>query len=240
LSTIALLTDFGLQDPFVGVMKGVIAGLAPQADVIDLCHGVPPQDVRAGALYLRASTAYFPDNALFVGVVDPGVGSARRILFARTKRHWFLAPDNGLLSWLTEPVVEWRVVENAKLFLPKVSSTFHGRDIFAPVAARLAAGLDPHDLGPQLEQPAVALPWPKDEILAIDRFGNAITSIDRPVKTVRYKGKTIAVKRTYADAAEGETLAVYGSYGLLELSVRNGDFAARCAASRGEIIDAGK
>lgn len=236
---IALLTDFGLQDPFVGVMKGVIAGIAPEARVIDLCHGVPPQDVRAGALHLRASAPFFPDSTLFVAVVDPGVGSARRIVFARTKRHWFLAPDNGLLSWLTEPVVDWRLVDNAKLFLPNVSSTFHGRDIFAPVAARLAAGLDPHDLGPELEQPAVVLPWPKDEIVAFDRFGNAITSIERPVKEIRHKGKTIPVKKTYADVAEGEMLAVYGSSGLLEISVRNGDFAARSAARRGEIIDAG-
>ncbi len=234
---IALLTDFGLQDPFVGIMHGVIAGIAPDAKVVDLCHGVPPQDVKAGALHLRSSTPYFPDGTIFMAVVDPGVGSSRKILFARTKRHWFLAPDNGLLSWLPDPVVEWRRVENAKLFLPKVSSTFHGRDIFAPVAARLAAGLDRDDLGPQAE-PSVTLPWPKDEIVAIDRFGNAITSIEKPVKEIRYKGRAIPVRKTYADVAEGETVTVYGSSGLLELSVRNGDFAAQSAARLGEIIDA--
>ncbi|MDE2238229.1 MAG: SAM-dependent chlorinase/fluorinase, partial [Elusimicrobia bacterium] len=146
-AVIALLTDFGLQDPYVGVMKGVIADLAPRAKVVDLCHGLPPQDVRGAALFLRQSAPYFPKATLFVVVVDPGVGSDRRVLYARTRRHSFLAPDNGALSWLPDPVLEWRSVVRRSLFLAQVSSTFHGRDLFAPVAARLSRGLPPSRLG---------------------------------------------------------------------------------------------
>jgi S-adenosyl-L-methionine hydrolase (adenosine-forming) len=234
---IALLTDFGLQDPFVGIMKGVLAGLAPKAAVVDLCHGVPPQDIKTGALFLRMAAPFFPAKTLFVAVVDPGVGSRRRVLFARTKRQAFLAPDNGLLSWLPERVLEWRSVENAKLFLPEVSTTFHGRDVFAPVAARLARGLPPAALGPKISDP-FRIVWPESEIVAIDRFGNAITSVEGPVKAVRYKGKDIPVGKTYADVNPGEAVAVLGSSGLLELCVRNGSFAERSSASRGEPLDA--
>ena len=219
-------------------MKGVIAGAAPAAPIVDVCHEIPPRDVKVAALFLRMSVPYFSQGALFVCVVDPGVGSKRRILFARTKRHAFLAPDNGLLSWLPDPVLEWRCVQNEALFLPRASATFHGRDIFAPMAARLFRGLAAARLGPQASD-AVKLPWPEREILAIDRFGNAITSVGPPVNRVLYKGKDIPIGRTYADVAEGQAVAVIGSSGLLELSVRNGSFAARYAAERGEIVDAG-
>ena len=220
----------------MGVMKGVLAA-AKAAVVIDLCHDVPPQDVRTAALFLRSSVPFFQNGTVFLCVVDPGVGSSRRILYARTKRHQYLAPDNGLLSWIPDPVIEWRSVENKKLFLKAVSSTFHGRDIFAPVGARLSRGLKSASLGPAIKDP-VRLEFPKKGvILAIDRFGNAITSIEGAVKSVRYNGKEIPVGRSYSDVAEGEPLALVGSSGLVELSIRNGSFAERSLARKGNAID---
>jgi S-adenosyl-L-methionine hydrolase (adenosine-forming) len=218
-------------------MRGVILGAASAAPVLDLSHEVPPQDVRVGALFLRQSVSYFPPGCIFVCVVDPGVGSSRRILFARTKSHQFLAPDNGLLSWLPEPVVEWRVVENDKLFLKPVSETFHGRDIFAPVAARLSAGAKPAALGRPISDPTL-IDWPKDGvILAFDRFGNAVTSIEGEVKSIRYKGKEIRIGKTYTDAQEGTAVALKGSSGLWEICVRDGSFAERSSAKQGDPFE---
>ncbi len=248
---IVLLTDFGHHDPFVGVMKGVIAGLAPAARVIDLCHEVPPQDVRAGAFQLRLSAPFFPKGSLFVCVVDPGVGSARKILWARTARHQFLSPDNGLLSWLTEPVLEWREVSNRKLWLSQVSSTFHGRDIFAPVAAHLAGGRRPAALGPAV-RPSWELTFPEarrqgpvlsGEVLAFDRFGNAITNVARAAvpdaARIFFGASEIGpVSASYAGKPEGSALAVFGSSGFLELAVRNGSFQARYKASLGDAVEA--
>lgn len=233
MSVIALLTDFGHQDPFVGVMKGVIAGLAPKASVIDLCHEVPPQDVRSGALFLRQSVPYFPDGTIFCAVVDPGVGSERRPCLARTRRHLFIGPDNGLFSWLPERVLEWR-----ELRVPDgASATFHGRDVFAPAAARFAAagGPVPEIVGKRFKDP-MTLPWPKDVVLAFDRFGNAVTTVESGPRAVRYKNKVYAVKRTYADVKEGQELAYVGSSGLIELAVRNGNFAAKRGAKRGDAV----
>lgn len=235
--TIALLTDFGHQDHFAGVMKAVIHARAPEARVIDLSHGVPSGDIRAGALALRCSAPYFPKGTLFVAVADPGVGSKRRVLWARTKDHSFLAPDNGLLSWLTDPVIESRSVTNAALFLKPLSGTFHGRDVFAPVAAALAKGTSPSRLGP-LVKDAVAIPWPKNEILAFDRFGNAVTSVPASrAKRVLYNHRNLGpVRSHYAAVPTGKPLAVAGSSGLIELSVRDGDFRARFRAAQGDTV----
>lgn len=230
---IALLTDFGLKDPFVGIMRGVIAGIAPKATVIDLCHGVPAQDVRAGALFLRQAAPYFPEGTIFCCVVDPGVGAERRACLARTRRHLFIGPDNGLVSWLADPVLEWR-----ELKVPAgASATFHGRDVFAPAAARFAAaaGRVPEIVGPRFRNP-VRLPWPKDEVLALDRFGNAVTSVESGPRAVRYKGRTLPVLKTYSDVKEGQELAYVGSSGLIELAIRNGNFAAKRGAKRGDAV----
>ncbi|MDX6769011.1 MAG: SAM-dependent chlorinase/fluorinase [Elusimicrobiota bacterium] len=232
------MTDFGHQDPFVGVMKAVIWSRAPRARVVDLCHGIPPGDARAGALALRSSVPYFPAKTLFVCVVDPGVGSRRRVLWARTKRHSFLAPDNGLLSWLPDPVLERRAVTDASLFLEPLSGTFHGRDLFAPVAAALLNRRPPSSLGPRVDA-AVEIAWPENEILAFDRFGNAVTSI--PSKTaggrVVYKRRDLGPLRThYAAVPSGKPLAVAGSSHLVELSVRDGDFRTRFRASIGDPV----
>lgn len=246
MGPIVLLTDFGHGDSFVGVLKGVIHGIAPKAPVIDLCHGVPPQDIRRAALQLRASAPYFPKDALFVCVVDPGVGSERRIVWARTARHQFLAPDNGLLSWIEERALETRSVENRTLFLPRVSATFHGRDIFAPVAARLWKGLKPAALGPVLKS-IERIPFPEPNtrgrrkvgtILAFDRYGNAITNLRATTKELFYKKKSLGViRRSYEEGHAKDPFPVLGSDGLIEISLKFGDFRTKYNARVGDTIE---
>lgn len=216
-------------------MKGVILARAPKAALVDLAHGVAPGDVRAAAFALRSSVRFFPRGTLFVCVVDPGVGSARRALWARSGEHAFLAPDNGLLSWCGAR--EWRSVTNASLFLKPLSGTFHGRDVFAPAAAFLLRGGSPARLGPAIRDPA-RLPWPKSEIVAFDRYGNAITSVPaRPAQRVVFKHRNLGPVRThYAAARPGQPLAVAGSSGLVELSVRDGDFRSRFHAAPGDPV----
>lgn len=251
---IVLLTDFGLADPFVGTMKGVILSRCPGAQLVDLTHEVPPQDVRRAAFFLMDAVPYFPDGALFVSVVDPGVGSARPILWARSDRHSFLAPDNGLLSWtfLREPLRELRRVENGGLFLKPASGTFHGRDIFAPVAAALANGLESSRLGPRARTfERIPFPAPRrkgatvrGEILLIDRFGNALTNL-RPGDLPRgarltHRGIRLGPVRThYAAGKAGAALAVLGSAGFVELAVRDGNFARHAGAATGDLVEAG-
>ncbi|MCX5796624.1 MAG: SAM-dependent chlorinase/fluorinase [Elusimicrobia bacterium] len=247
---IVLLSDFGHHDPYVGVMKGVILSFCPKAVIVDLCHEIPPQDVKTAAFWLRVSVPYFPKGSLFVCVVDPGVGSQRRILCARTARHQFLAPDNGLLSWVKDPLVEIRSVENKKLWLPTVSATFHGRDIFAPVAGRLAAGLKTSRLGPKVAN-IQRLPFPRPrrdkqgvngEILIIDRFGNAVTNLSAKdvasSETLSFKGRRLPLRSHYAEAKPKEALALIGSSGYLELSIRNGDFSRARKARPGDQVHA--
>ncbi len=190
---IAILTDFGTHDPFVGIMKAVIACIAPQARTIDLTHEIPPGDIRHGAVTLWQSTQYFPDGTIFLCVVDPGVGTSRRgvIVTAEVdsnqgkKRFTFIGPDNGLFGYtLRHGFQAWELV-NPALRLPNTSSTFHGRDIFAPAAAFAATGMARPDFGPVVEQ-LVELPYPKlvvsenraeGEVLFPDRFGNLLTSL---------------------------------------------------------------
>lgn len=250
---IALLTDFGLSDPYAGVMKGVILQRRPDAVAVDLTHGVAPQDVRQAAFVLMESLDFFPDGTLFVCVVDPGVGSDRRILWARGSRHQFLAPDNGLLSWVErrEKFHELRSVTNRKLFLEPVSQTFHGRDIFAPVAAALAGGAAPDTLGPRVPdlerfpfpEPKKARGRVKGEIITFDRFGNAITNLrpgDLP-RGARFKhlGLDLGPLRAYyAEARAGRAVALTGSSGFIELSVSKGSFARHAEASVGDPVEA--
>ncbi len=249
MNAIVLLTDFGHQDPFVGIMKGVILSHAPRATMIDLCHGIPPQDVSAAALVLRTSVEYFPKNSLFVVVVDPGVGTKRRIIWARTKRCSFLAPDNGVLSWLPEKIIECRQVSNEKLFLTSNSQTFHGRDRFAPVAASLSKGLFASSLGPKVsDRLIVPFPFPKrgrhsfvGEVLSFDHFGNAITNLPSseipPRAHVVHRGRDLGPLKThYAEAARSTRMAVAGSAGLVELSAREGDYASVTRARRGDPV----
>jgi len=227
---IVLLTDFGLCDPFVGIMKGVIGTAAP---VVDLTHDVPPYGVREAAWLLRSSVPYFPKGSIFVSVVDPGVGSGRRALLAETERHLFLAPDNGLLGWLRG--ARFREVTNRRLFLKPVSNTFHGRDVFASVASRLARGLPPSKVGPVVRS-IVRLPDAPGRIVWIDRFGNLITNLAPGPTRVRFRGRAIPVVKTYGSSKRGSVVAVVGSSGTLEIAVVHGSAAAGLRARIGERV----
>lgn len=253
---ISLLTDFGTADAYAGVMHGVIAGIAPWVRVVDLTHEVAPQDVTGAAFLLDTAAPYFPPGTIHVCVVDPGVGSSRRILCVTTARATFLAPDNGLLTRVLDregagAVV--RSVENRALFLPEVSRTFHGRDVFAPVAARLATGLDPAEVGPVVHDP-VRLPLPPDrrlaagrvvgEVVHVDRFGNLVTNLltaglGRSVAAARVGGTDVPgpVSDTYAERPEGAVLLITGSTGHLEVSVRGGSARERLGVGRGAAVE---
>lgn len=183
---ITLTTDFGLADGYVGALKGVIASIAPEARVIDISHEIAPGDVRQAAFVLGSVVPYFPPGTIHVAVIDPGVGSARRAIAARAPQAIFIAPDNGLLSLcLDVQAVEIRQLLNSRYHLPQVSFTFHGRDLFAPVAAHLATGAIFDDLGPLVTDPVIiSAPSPERDsegawrghVLHIDRFGNVITN----------------------------------------------------------------
>ncbi len=186
---LTLLTDFGTEDEYVGVMKGVILSIAPHVRLVDLTHQIPPQDVRRAAFLLSNAVPFFPPDTVHLAVVDPGVGTARRPLAVRTPVGTFVGPDNGLFSYVLAEVPHWGAVElrNPAYRLRHVSSTFHGRDIFAPAAAHLAMGAPLEALGPPVTDPQrLPLPylelgdgWLEGEVLHADRFGNLVTSIGR-------------------------------------------------------------
>lgn len=262
MSVIALLTDFGLSDPYVGVMKGVILSVSPSAQVVDLAHGVAPQDIAGAAYSLYSAYPYFPDNTVFTVVVDPGVGSGRRIVSLRTGRGIFLAPDNGVLTPVMdrETIHEAVSVENPEYFLHPVSRTFHGRDIFAPAAARLAAGVALSHFGPELSVSAlvrldVAPPEMDTDgclagtVIAVDRFGNLITNIGRGDITAAFGDaaaeslKTIiggfeinGLSETYQSVPQNAPLVVFGSGDMLEISVNGGNAASDFGKSRGDRV----
>lgn len=252
---ISLLTDFGTRDVYAGVLHAVIAGIAPGARVVDLTHEVAPQDVAEAAFLLEAAAPYFPAGTVHVCVVDPGVGSSRRILCASTPRATYLAPDNGLLTRVLErePAARLRAVEDQALFLPEVSRTFHGRDVFAPVAARLAMGLDPGQVGPEVSDP-IRLALPADrrleagtvagEVVHVDRFGNLITNLltgplGPAVRAARVGAVDVLgpVRGTYAERSEGDLLLLTGSTGRLEISVRGGSACERLGVGRGAPVE---
>lgn len=250
---IALLSDFGTHDPFVGAMKGVLLSRAPGLTIVDITHQIPPQDIQTAAFYLMAATPYMPKGTLFLSVVDPTVGTGRGIVWARTENHQFIAPDNGLISWVDhrEKITEARFISNSSLFMDTISSTFHGRDIMAPVAAAIAKGLPEKKIGP-LFPGYRRFPFPLPEkagnritgqVVAIDHFGNVITNIGRDYLNARavfnvsdrmLKG----LKLTYASVPEGEALALIGSFGFLEFSVRNGNFAKTFDVRIGSQVEA--
>lgn len=256
---ITILTDFGEEDWFVAAMKGVIASLAPRARTVDVTHRVPAGDIRRGALVLRGAYCAFPPGTVHLAVVDPGVGTDRAAITARAGGHFFVAPDNGLLTWVLREAAGAAVfrVNRRELFLPEISTTFHGRDIFAPLAARLAEGLRPEETGPTLADP-VLLPPPllrflgknrwESEIIGRDRFGNLLTSLTREsapavgsILVLKVRGRTIRLPLvgSYGAVSPGELLAVWGSCGFLELSVNGGSAAETLGLGTGERIEVG-
>jgi S-adenosylmethionine hydrolase len=246
VSVVTLTTDFGTGSPYAAAMKGVILSINPAATVVDITHDIRPQDIRHGALVLDDVTDRFPAGTIHVVVVDPGVGTDRPIVYARIGRHSYVAPDNGLLSRLAERTQPSQLVhvKEPKYWLQPVSSTFHGRDIMAPVAAHLSLGLDPDLLGPRAER-LLGFQWPEVRIspsklegtvLEIDSFGNVITNItvemlaghptDERACVVCGLYETWGIYATYGQQPSGTLIAVVGSSGRLELAIV-GDNAAR-------------
>jgi S-adenosylmethionine hydrolase len=252
MTVVTLTTDFGLTDPFVGIMKGVLATRAPDATVIDVSHGVPPQDVLAGALVLRQAVPYFPPETIHVTVVDPGVGGSRRaICVATTAGTLLLGPDNGVLSLAAPADVVAGVVHltEERFFLSPRSATFHGRDVFAPVAAALANGTDPAALGPsitdieRLEVPPVerSAGSLRGQVIYVDHFGNLTTNVTEHDLTGRLTIgvagiRVPGVSANYAAVARGEPVAVVNSWGLLEIAVRDGSASETVNAKVGDPV----
>ena len=253
---VALLTDFGTRDHYAGTMKAVILGICPDVTLIDITHDIPPHDMMTATLELAASYKYFPPATIFLVVVDPGVGSARRGIAVDTGDYRFVSPDNGVLTAVLREIPAKRVVEltERRYARPTISRTFEGRDRFAPAAAWLAKGVDLSTLGRSagaIQQ--LAIPSPRidadllaGEVLRVDRFGNLVTNIDRKLfeKFSHSNGIEIAaathriarVVGTYADAAAGEVCALFGSSDHLEIAVNAGSASDRLSLSRGAPV----
>ena len=237
---ITLLTDFGLSDPYVGVMRGVIFGIAPEVKIMDICHGIPPQDVDAAGFVIERSYRYFPEESVHCVVVDPGVGSERAVLIARIGKTCFVAPDNGVLTRILAEESDFRLYHatRTEFYLKPVSATFHGRDIFAPVAAHLAIGIKPETLGEPAETciqseiipPAAGPDHVTGHVVYFDRFGNAVTDIHRSmianIPSVRIQiNETVisSLSHHYSAVNQGELVALIGSFDTLEIARRDGN-----------------
>jgi S-adenosyl-L-methionine hydrolase (adenosine-forming) len=262
VALVSLTTDFGLRDEYVGVMKAVIWGIAPGLGIVDISHQVAPQDREQAAFLLKNAYPYFRSGSVHVVVVDPGVGSQRRIVAMQFDGHHFIAPDNGILGVILAGRTPQKLVavERDSWFLPQVSQTFHGRDIFAPVAARLASGKPLEDLGTALALETLQhLPEPRPllrgpgyiagSVVQVDHFGNLTTNIDQGlIKEVEAAPEVADLKicvvdqiikglcTCYADAPEGTLLALVGSRGLLEIAVNQGDARRYLGVGRGGTV----
>lgn len=253
---ITLTTDFGISSPYIAQMKGVILSLCREVDLVDVTHAIAPQNIQEGAVVLADTTPRFPPGTLHLAVVDPGVGSSRRLVYAEIGEQRYLAPDNGLLGMLAAATWPKRmfVLENRDYWLPEVSHTFHGRDILAPVAAHLANGLDPALLGPPLAalesldvlKPKKTRSGVQGEVLYVDSFGNAITNIrrddlallgDLARMSVEFAGGTIPHPvANYSAGLEGETIALFDSQNRLEIAVVGGSAARKHGIAAGEHV----
>jgi S-adenosyl-L-methionine hydrolase (adenosine-forming) len=257
---ITLTTDFGLNDHFVGTVKGAILSIAPEAEIVDICHSVQAFDILDGALALAQAYSYFPSRTVHMVVVDPGVGSARRPIIAASDRYNFVAPDNGVLSlmYAREERLNVRHVTAEHYFLQPLSNTFHGRDIFAPVAAYLAKGVDQEKFGPEITD-FVRFNAPKPKpidaktirgiVLKVDRFGNLVTNITPPdapalfqvpgpaFKITVGKRDVTSFKTNYADGAPNELFAILGSMGYLEIAANRAAAAQLAGAGKGTEVN---
>lgn len=249
MSIIALTTDFGTRDYYVAALKGVILGIAPQASIVDVTHDIASQNVQQGAFILWQSLPWFPAGTIHVVVVDPGVGTTRRLLAARCREQIIVAPDNGLLTFVLDdwPADEMRAITAAHLMRERPSRTFHGRDLFAPIAAQLANGVPLSEVGPAANAwerlPARLRAEPKagglvGAVIHVDHFGNLVSNIrrtqfaeaglDAATAEVRMNGNSIgAVHHTFADVPVGGVLAYFGGNDLLEIAVNGGSAGER-------------
>jgi S-adenosyl-L-methionine hydrolase (adenosine-forming) len=256
---ITLTTDFGLNDHFVGTMKGVILSIVPDAEIVDICHTLQPFDILDGALTLAHSYRYYPASTVHLVVVDPGVGSARRPIVASSEEYNFVAPDNGVLSlmYAHEERLSVRHVTSEHYFLQPLSNTFHGRDIFAPVAAYLAKGVVHEKFGEEItDYVRFHAPKPKavdgktlrGVVLRADRFGNLITNFtpeDVPAlfqaeatgfKIMVANREITKIQQNYAEGAPGEVFAILGSMGYLEVAANRGSAAQLLGAGKGAEV----
>ncbi|HZE26257.1 MAG TPA: SAM-dependent chlorinase/fluorinase [Terriglobales bacterium] len=257
---ITLTTDFGLNDHFIGTMKGVILAIEPEAQIVDICHSVQAFDVLDGALTIAQAYSYFPSGTVHMVIVDPGVGTARRPLLVSSDRHHFVAPDNGVLSLIyqREQRLSARHVTGEHYFLQPVSKTFHGRDVFSPIAAYLSKGVDPAKFGEAVTDfVRFSAPKPKlvDEttlrgvVLKVDRFGNLVTNItpqDAPMlftenasgfKIVIGKREITEIKSAYALGAPGEVFGILGSMGYLEIAANRGAATQILGVGKGSDVN---
>lgn len=256
---VTLLSDFGLRDPYVAEMKAVILSRCHEVEIVDISHEVAKFDIRMGAFILASATPYFPKGTVHVAVVDPGVGTKRRPIVVETERSCLVGPDNGLLALAAwkEGVENVFVIRNKRFVLPKVSKTFHGRDVFAPIAAHLAGGVAASELGEEIDDyavPSFAKPRLKEnsalgEVLHIDGFGNIITNIPSSILSelgvhegdavrVEMGKKATALKfcSTFGDVHLGDALTLVGSHDFLEISVNQSNAAERFKAKRGDSV----
>ena len=258
MSIITLTTDFGIKDGNVGVMKGVIWGIAPDAQIADISHTISPQNIREGALILARSVPYYPSGSIHIAVVDPGVGTQRRPIAARLGAQRFVGPDNGLITLLLERAERelWPVeivhLDKPQYWLPEVSHVFHGRDIFAPAAGYLAAGVSLEMLGSPIDDPVrLQLPEPertesglRGEVIHIDHFGNISTNIRYEHlgvglnAIVRLGGIEVhGLVKTFGERPSGEWVALYGSTGNLLVAVVNGSASQRLNTKIGDEVE---
>ncbi len=253
---ITLLTDFGLEDPYVGMMKGVILTVNPGARIIDISHHVKAGSITRAAGMIRETYPYFPEGTVHLTVVDPGVGGKRRAIILMAQSHLFVGPDNGIFWPIINLHQDIKIIHitETKFFLPDVSNTFHGRDIFAPVAAHLSKGADPFEMGPAISDPVkLQLPAPHQEggtlygeVISVDHFGNLITNIHRKEIEGFAGGRALVIRLedlliegmrgTYTECGKGEILSLFGSSGYLEIAVNLGRASDRLGLDAVEII----
>ncbi len=258
MSILALLTDFGWQDPYVAIVKGVLLGINSTLSIIDITHSIPPQDIHTAAFFLSEAVPYFPKETIFMAVVDPGVGSERDALVCKTEEYYFTCPDNGILTLVfqkarqrNEPVICHKITEK-RFCLSEIGRTFHARDIFAPVAGHLSLGTPLSAFGPEKFDPAfLTFSSPKifentieGEVRYVDGFGNLITNIHanhltqlaRQPSRVNIAHIDIPIRTAYSQVEFGQPLAILGSYGLLEIAVRNGNAASVLQVKTGHKV----
>ena len=253
--TITLTSDFGLKDPYVAEMKGVILTLSPNATLVDITHGVEKFNIRMGAFMLASAAPYFPKGTVHLAVVDPGVGTERRAILIQTKLGFFVGPDNGVLTLATQNqgIEHIYELDNPKFTLPKASCTFHGRDVFAPAAAHLDLGVKPFKFGPEVKDPVnpeFAIVRQRNdsfigEVLYVDSFGNIVTNISSTeiaqAKTINVKIKELSLKftfgKTYAQAKPQEPIALFGSRGFLEIALNQANAAEKFHLKAGDKIE---
>jgi S-adenosylmethionine hydrolase len=238
---ITLTTDFGTRDGYVGAMKGVLARLAPSATIVDVAHEIPRHDIAHGAWVLATASREFPPGTIHVAVVDPGVGGERAEVVARIADQLYVGPDNGLFAQLPPASEAWRITAPAFRRVD-ASATFHGRDVFAVAAARLACGEAPERAGPATRLTG-RLPWDapgagRGHVVHVDHYGNLISDlVPGEARRIRFAGRELAIARTYEAVAIGEPVAYVGSAGTIEIAIRDGRADDAFAARRGLPVE---